>query len=100
MRPTCRWQRRGGGAFDFGLTTGASPAYDEDYAVIGRVLDAESMAALAELDALPVVKAAEVLGVEASKASREKACTYGSSNSYCNQNKPLKKVTLLRSAVL
>ena len=58
------------------------------------------MQALRELDALPVVKAAEVLNVEAASSSREKACAYGSANSYCAQNKPLRKVTLLRTAVL
>ena len=135
--------RRGGGIFDFGLTTGPTPEYDAEYAVIGRVVD--GMEALAELDALPVVvradsappnatrgrprlpapgqlvpliarvrcararsyavcaaeqKAAEVLNVEAASGSREKACAYGSANSYCAQNKPLRKVTLLRTAVL
>ena len=45
-------------------------------------------------------KAAEVLNVEAASGSREKACAYGSPNSYCAQNKPLRKVTLLRTAVL
>ena len=49
--------RRGGGIFDFGLTTGPTPEYDAEYAVIGRVL--EGMESLAELDALPVVVRAD-----------------------------------------
>ena len=69
-----------------------------NYAVIGKVIDGfESVAAL---DALPVVKAAEALNVEAASAPREKACAYGSANAYCAQGKPLRKVTLVRAAVL
>ena len=90
--------KRGGGVFDFGITTAARSEYDEDYVVIGRVL--EGMDSVAALDALPVVKAADALNVEAASNSREKACAYGSANSYCAQNKPLRKVLLLRVAVV
>ena len=90
--------RRGGGSFDFSLTTAPSPEDDGDFAVIGRVI--EGADALAALDALPVVKAADALNVEAASGSREKACQYGSPNAYCAQNKPLRKVTLVRVAVL
>ncbi len=85
--------RRGGGVFDFGLTAAPSPEFDADYIVIGRVVD--GLDSLATLATLPVVKAADGFGQgEGSSASRAKACSYGSTNTYCSQNKPLKKVTL------
>jgi len=90
--------RRGGGSFDFILTTGPAPEYDSDFAVIGRVLD--GMDALAELDAIPVVKAADAFNVADASQSREKACAYDSPQPFCAQSKPLRKVTLLRTAVL
>lgn len=91
--------RRGGGVFDFGITTAPGTADDDEvYVVIGRVL--EGLDVVAQLDAATVVRAADVLGVEAATASREKACAYGSANSYCAQNKPLKKITLVRATVL
>lgn len=90
--------RRGGGVFDFGITTSAVPEYDADFAVIGRVV--EGMDMVAELDAMPVVKAADALKVEASTSSRAKACDYASPQPFCAQNKPLRKVTLLRTTVL
>jgi cyclophilin family peptidyl-prolyl cis-trans isomerase len=93
--------RRGGGTFDFFLSTAATPEDDEEYAVIGRVLD--GIESLAGLDALPVVKAAEyggVVNVADTSQSREKACAYDSPQPFCAQLKPLRKVTLLRTAVL
>ena len=60
----------------------------------------EGIESVAALDMVPVVKAAEILDVEAASASRAKACAYGSANSYCSQNKPLKKIVLMRTAVL
>lgn len=67
--------RRGGGTFDFGLTASATPEYDDDFCVIGRVLDDESLQAVSLLAGLPVVKAAEAFGQgDGGTASREKAC--------------------------
>ena len=92
--------RRGGGTFDFGITTGPDPASDADYVVIGRVVD--GLETVAALDALPVVKAAAMMGQSdrGAEGSREKSCAYGSTEAYCSQLKPLKKVTLARAAVL
>ena len=90
--------RRGGGTFDFLITTGPTPEYDAEYAVIGRVTD--GMDSLAELDAIPVVKAADAFKIADANQSREKACQYDSPQPFCAQSKPLRKVTLLRSAVL
>ena len=54
-----------------------------------------------QLDAMPVVRAAGMMGQgDGSSTSREKACSYGSANAYCNQNKPLKKVTLVRAKMI
>ena len=83
------------------LTPAAAPELDSDYEVIGMVLDAEGLATVATLDSLPLVRAAEAFGQgEGSDTSRAKACAYGSPNSYCSQNKPLRKVTLMRASVL
>jgi cyclophilin family peptidyl-prolyl cis-trans isomerase len=93
--------RRGGGTFDFALTAAATPEYDDDFAVIGRVLDEESLTSVRYLASVPVVKAADAFGQgEGSSASREKACAYGSPNAYCAQLKPLRKVTLQRASLL
>jgi len=93
--------RRGGGTFDFGLTAAPTPEYDDEFAVIGRVLDEDGLAAVRYLASVPVVKAADAFGQgQGGSASREKACAYGSPNSYCSQNKPLKKVTLVRTSLL
>ena len=91
--------RKGGGTFDFGITSAADPAQDAEYVVIGRVL--QGMERVQQLDAMPVVRAAGMMGQgDGSSTSREKACSYGSANAYCNQNKPLKKITLLRASVM
>lgn len=91
--------KRGGGSFDFGITTGVGSADDDaQFAVIGRVID--GLDSLAALDALPVVKAADALSVEAASASRQRACEYSNPQPFCAQGKPLRKVTLMRTAVL
>ena len=90
--------KRGGGVFDFGITTAATPEYDATHAVIGRVL--EGMDSIKALDQVTTVKAADVFQIEATQASRAKACQYDSPQPFCAQGKPLKKVTLLRTAVL
>ena len=90
--------RRGGGSFDFGITTAPTPEFDEDFIVIGRVID--GMDSVEVLDRAPVVKAADGLNVEGPRTSRASACEYSNPQPFCAQNKPLKKVMLLRSAVL
>ena len=93
--------RRGGGTFDFGLTTSADPKQDADFVVIGRVMDDKGLDVIKTLDAMPVVRAAAMMGQgDGASASRESACAYGSANSYCSQNKPLKKITLARASML
>ena len=90
--------KRGGGSFDFGISTAPLPEYDEDFAVIGRVV--EGMDSIAALDQLTVVKAADAFNIEATTASRAKACQYDSPQPFCAQGKPLHKVTLARVSAL
>ena len=90
--------RRGGGSFDFGITTAPAPEYDADYVVIGRVID--GMDSVKYLDAVTVVKAADAFKAEAATSSRAKACDYASPQLFCAQNKPLKKITLMRASLL
>ena len=90
--------RRGGGSFDFSITTAPVPEFDTDYVVIGRVLD--GMDSVQALDAMPVVKAADGLAVEGPRSSRASACEYSNPQPFCAQNKPLKKVLLMRTALL
>ena len=93
--------RRGGGTFDFGITSAATPEDDADFAVIGRVV--EGMDSVAALDAVTIVKAADVLNADGAldpKGSRGKVCEYANPQPFCAQGKPLKKITLLRSSVL
>ena len=93
--------RRGGGTFDFGITSAPTPEDDADFAVIGRVV--EGMDSVAALDAVTIVKAADVLNADGGldpKGSRGKVCEYANPQPFCAQGKPLKKITLLRSSVL
>ena len=76
--------RRGGGIFDFGLTTGPTPEYDAEYAVIGRVL--EGMESLAELDALPVVVRADSAPPNATRPAY--ACAARPSHDSCSLRMP------------
>ena len=78
--------------------TGAWTEMDAEHRVIGRVV--EGMDSVLEIDALPVVKAAEAFGIEAPSESRSMSCEYSNPQPFCAQNKPLRKVTLVRATVL
>jgi len=84
------------GSFDFGLTTAADATADDEYVVIGRVVEGGD--ALAAIAALPVV-AVPGQG-EGMAASREKACAYGGADAFCAQGKPLRKLQLARAKLL
>ena len=90
--------RRGGGTFDFAITSAPTPEYDADNIVIGRVVD--GMQSVAALDAMPVVKAADAFNIDGPRVSRASACEYSNPQPFCAQNKPLKKILLLKAAVL
>ena len=93
--------RRGGGTFDFGITTAPTPEDDADFAVIGRVID--GMDSVKALNEVTVVKAADAFNADGGldpKGSRGKICEYANPQPFCAQGKPLRKITLLRAAVL
>ena len=90
--------KRGGGVFDFAITTAPTPEFDAEYAIIGRVL--EGMESVAAIDAMPVVKAADAFGIADPSASRSMSCEYSNPQPFCAQGKPLRKVTLRQTAVL
>mmetsp|Transcript_157020 Transcript_157020/g.301260 ORF Transcript_157020/g.301260 Transcript_157020/m.301260 type:complete len:377 (-) Transcript_157020:195-1325(-) len=92
---------RQGGVLDFGITTAPAPEDDQQYKVIGRVL--EGMESVAAIGDLPIVNAAPQLNVQAevpATSKDRKACVYGGNNAYCSQNKPLKKTILVKTTVL
>lgn len=101
--------RRGNdGGFGFTIYPGTgsnnSADLDETNIVIGKVID--GMDVVKKLNALPVVQSSSVgykalAGGDPSKRSApSRACRYGSSELYCNEFKPLKKVTIYRSGVV
>lgn len=95
----------------FGFTINMSPSkndfLDEDNIVIGRVLmdsDSETKETLMALSQIPVVKSSSVnymglTGGTFNKSAPSRACRYGGPM-YCNENKPLQKITLVRSNFL
>lgn len=74
----------------------AASMLDEDNIVVGRVI--EGMDVVERLNVMPVVKMAFSGGKTQNAPSR--ACRYGGSELYCNENKPLKKVLLDKTGVL
>lgn len=99
--------RRGDdGGYGFTIFPGGTQSasvLDEDYIVVGRVI--EGMDVVDRLNAIPVVKSAGVnymalTGGPKSKNAPSRACRYGGSELYCNEMKPLKKVLLDRFGVL
>ena len=75
---------------------GDADALDEDNIVVGRVI--EGMDVVERLNQVPVVKNA--LAGKKDKKAPSRACRYGGSELYCNEQKPLKKIQLDRTGVL
>lgn len=75
---------------------GDADALDEDNIVVGRVI--EGMDVVEKLNQVPVVKNA--LAGKKDKKAPSRACRYGGSELYCNEQKPLKKIQLDRTGVL
>ena len=101
--------RRGNdGGFGFSIYPGTGSSnnidLDETNIVVGKVID--GMDVVKKLNALPVVQSSSIgykalAGGDPSKRSApSRACRYGSSELYCNEFKPLKKVTIYRSGVV
>ena len=103
--------RRGSdGGFGFTIYPGSSSStgsaeLDEDNIVVGRVID--GMDVVRRLNQIPVVQSAGINykgfagGDKSEKRSApSRACRYGSSELYCNEFKPLKKILISRTNVL
>jgi cyclophilin family peptidyl-prolyl cis-trans isomerase len=97
----------GGGS---ATTAAASVAYlDEDHIVVGRVLSAddggESMDVVRELNAVPVIASSKALnymaltGGTTTKNAPNRSCRYGGPM-YCNENKPLLKLSITETGIL
>ena len=98
--------RRGNdGGFGFTIYPGGEDAgdLDKDNIVVGRVL--EGMDTVLRINYIPVVQAARVnykalAGGEKERVAPSRACRYGSANLYCNELKPLKKLTISRTGIV
>lgn len=84
---------KGGGVFDFTITLAPAPELDSTNVVIGQVLpDLSSENGLQFLGNFPVVNyVGQGMG---GSSSRSKQCFYGSTEKFCSQLKPIKKMTL------
>ena len=91
--------RRGNdGGFGFTIYPGGNAnSLDEDNIVVGRVI--EGMDVVQKLNDIPVVKSA-LAGGAGAKNAPSRACRYGGSELYCNENKPLKKVLIENTGIL
>ena len=72
--------------------------------MIGRVLDGLTTV-VADLNETPVVKSSKVnymalTGSGGLKAAPSRACSYGNGKLYCNEFKPLKKISIVSTGVL
>ena len=76
---------------------------DDDAIVIGRVI--EGLDVIDMLNDFSVVKSSNVnymalTGTDGIKKAPSRACSYGSSNLYCNEFKPLQKLSIIATGVL
>jgi cyclophilin family peptidyl-prolyl cis-trans isomerase len=71
--------------------------------VVGKVL--EGLSAVQDWNQSPVVKSSQVsymalTGSDGKKQAPSRACRYGSTNLYCNEYKPLQKLSIVASGIL
>jgi len=81
----------------------AAQYLDDEQIVVGRVME-ESMELLAQLNAVPVITTSKVsymglTGGANNKSAPSRACSYGGAM-YCNENKPLIKLSITGTGVL
>jgi len=74
----------------------AAQTLDEENVVVGRVI--EGMDVVDKLNSIPVVK--NTLAGNKKKTAPSRACRYGGNELFCNEQKPLKKVTLDKTGIL
>ena len=93
--------------FGFTIYPGGSPRRTEDldsnHIIVGQVL--EGMDIIEQMNKLPVVGTAKVNykafgGGSGFQEGPSRACRYGGSQLYCNENKPLQKLTMYRTGLL
>lgn len=92
--------RRGNdGGYGFTIYPGGGDTsiLNEDNIVVGRII--EGMDVVQKLNEIPVVKSALAGGAN-SKNAPSRACRYGGTELYCNENKPLKKVLIEKTGIL
>jgi len=75
----------------------ATTNLDETHIVVGRVID--GLEVIQQINQVPVVKSAKLGGGE-QKSAPSRACRYGSNELYCNENKPLQKLSIYNSGIL
>jgi cyclophilin family peptidyl-prolyl cis-trans isomerase len=100
-------QRGKDSGFGFTIWTKKDTTFDssdmEDVIAVGQVL--EGLSAVEDWNQSPVVKSSKVsymalTGSDGKKQAPSRACRYGSTNLYCNEYKPLKKLTIVSTGVL
>jgi cyclophilin family peptidyl-prolyl cis-trans isomerase len=86
--------------FGFTIYPGSSSPssnLDETNLVVGIVMD--GIDTIQQINQVGVVRSAKLGGVD-QKAAPSRSCRYGSNELYCNENKPLQKLTIFNSGVL
>jgi cyclophilin family peptidyl-prolyl cis-trans isomerase len=99
---------RKGSNSGFGFTifpggSGNTKDLNENHIVIGQVI--EGLDVIELVNNLPVVASAKLnyKGIKGGSSFQEgpsRACRYGGKQLYCNENKPLQKLTMYRTGVL
>ena len=90
---------RRGNESGYGFTIfpgGNAQTLDQENVVVGRVI--EGMDVVDKLNSIPVVK--NTLAGNKKKTAPSRACRYGGNELFCNEQKPLKKVTLNKTGIL
>ena len=103
----CSVRRGNDGGFGFTIYPGGGDPslLDDEHIVVGRVLEGSSMEYVKAINVLPVVQSSSVgykalAGGSKAKTAPSRACRYGSSELYCNELKPLKKLQISATGVL